>query len=376
MWEKSDRIVVLNAVGVCCVLLLLVLSSVAGAVLPCSRSSQVWATQRGDLDLGWCAGKSLMLNGVETGKASSVGQSLSDSDGREKTIYVDDNNTLGPWDGSLEFPYQYVQDAVANSSDGDTIFLFNGRYFTNTLFINKSITMIGEARNSTWIIQPQMFWISVITADHVTIQNLTLWQATNEKCGGGVSIRGDYFSMINCHIFASGAVFFGPFGLIMKNVSHITIQGIEMSSRGFNIGISNCQDVIVCDSIIYAFDSYNIWALNSTDMVISHNLIEEGMWSIVFQKCNGNVIINNTLGYTISQNIYLEYSSDNIITGNDLGKVWFNNSKNTWNGNYWRHPRMFPKLIFGEQTVLGHRFPDFQVDWHPLRQPQSPGVGS
>jgi hypothetical protein len=100
------------------------------------------------------------------------------------------------------------------------------------------------------------------------------------------------------------------------------------------------------------------------------------MWSIVFQKCNGNVIINNTLGYTISQNIYLEYSSDNIITGNDLGKVWFNNSKNTWNGNYWRHPRMFPKLIFGEQTVLGHRFPDFQVDWHPLRQPQSPGVGS
>ena len=61
MWEKSDRIVVLNAVGVCCVLLLLLLSSVASAVSPFSWSSRF--VNAGGLDAaGWSIGG---VDGVE-----------------------------------------------------------------------------------------------------------------------------------------------------------------------------------------------------------------------------------------------------------------------------------------------------------------------
>ncbi|HIG99638.1 MAG TPA: hypothetical protein HA258_03550, partial [Thermoplasmata archaeon] len=31
---------------------------------------------------------------------------------RGSTIYVDDSNTDGPWDGSIEHPYQFIQDGV------------------------------------------------------------------------------------------------------------------------------------------------------------------------------------------------------------------------------------------------------------------------
>ena len=31
------------------------------------------------------------------------------------TIYVDDDNTAGPWDGTLEHPYQHIQDGVNNN---------------------------------------------------------------------------------------------------------------------------------------------------------------------------------------------------------------------------------------------------------------------
>jgi hypothetical protein len=310
------------------------------------------------------------LNGVETGKTWSVGQSISNSDGLGKTIYVDDNNTLGPWDGSLEFPYQYVQDAVANDSDGDTIFIFSGHYSIDTLIINKSITMIGEERNSTIILQVDASWILYITADHVTIRNLTLWTVGGPGGGAGMSIRGDYCSVIDCSII--GFCQFMPRGVRMLNVSHILLQRCEIGSQGDNIAIVNCQNVTIRDSIIHAFNDDNIATTNSTGMVISHNLIEDSMWNIDFYKCHGNVIVNNTLRNSVSADILLDHSSDNIITGNDLGfKVGFNNSKNTWNGNYWRHPRMFPKLIFGEKTVLGHRVLAFQVDWAPLRQPPS-----
>jgi parallel beta-helix repeat protein len=313
-----------------------------------------------------------MLNGIETAKAPrkawSVGQSISKSDGGlGKTIYVDDNNTLGPWDGSLEHPYQYVQDAVANDSDGDTIFIFSGHYYIDTLIINKSITMMGEDRNSTIILQVDASWILYITADHVTIRNLTLWTVGGAGGGAGVSIGGDYCSVIDCSII--GFCQFMPWGVWMLNVSHILLQRCEIGSQGDNIAIVNCQDVIIHDNNIHASLYYNIAATNSTGMVISHNLIVNDTWNIDFYKCHGNVIVNNTLRYSSAQNIYLAYSSDNIITGNYLSTVWFNNSKNMWNGNYWHRPRLFPKLIFGEKTVLGHRFPDFQVDWTPLRQP-------
>ena len=36
-------------------------------------------------------------------------------------IYVDDDNTDGPWDGTWSHPYQYIQDGVDNANAGDTI---------------------------------------------------------------------------------------------------------------------------------------------------------------------------------------------------------------------------------------------------------------
>ena len=44
----------------------------------------------------------------------------------QKTIYVDDDNTAGPWNGTLEYPYRYIQDAIDVSSKDDTIYVFNG----------------------------------------------------------------------------------------------------------------------------------------------------------------------------------------------------------------------------------------------------------
>jgi len=36
-----------------------------------------------------------------------------------RTLYVDDDNVDGPWDGSQEYPFKEIQDAIENSNDGD-----------------------------------------------------------------------------------------------------------------------------------------------------------------------------------------------------------------------------------------------------------------
>ena len=65
-------------------------------------------------------------------------------------IYVDDDNIEGPWDGSLEHPYCFIQQAIDNASYGDTIFVYPGRYKEN-IVIDKIITLIGVDRNTTII---------------------------------------------------------------------------------------------------------------------------------------------------------------------------------------------------------------------------------
>jgi hypothetical protein len=66
-----------------------------------------------------------------------------------KIIYVDDDNTMGPWKGTIEHPFQHIQDAIDVSSNGNTVFVFSGAYYEN-IVIDESINLIGENKNNTW----------------------------------------------------------------------------------------------------------------------------------------------------------------------------------------------------------------------------------
>jgi len=62
----------------------------------------------------------------------------------DSTIYVDDDNTGGPWDGSLAYPYQNITSGLAHASNGDTVHVFGGMYSENVV-VNKSVTLTGES---------------------------------------------------------------------------------------------------------------------------------------------------------------------------------------------------------------------------------------
>ena len=61
------------------------------------------------------------------------------------TIYVDDDNTTGPWDGTPEHPYQNITSGLEHAVDSDTIFVRNGTYYEH-VEITKSVRLLGENR--------------------------------------------------------------------------------------------------------------------------------------------------------------------------------------------------------------------------------------
>ena len=83
------------------------------------------------------------------------------------TIYVDDDNTTSPWDGSFDNPYQYIQDGIDAADSGDIIYVYNGTYFEN-IVIDIPIILIGENKNNTIIDGRAVGNTIKVNANHVT----------------------------------------------------------------------------------------------------------------------------------------------------------------------------------------------------------------
>jgi parallel beta-helix repeat protein len=64
-------------------------------------------------------------------------------------IHVDVNNTAGPWNGTEEFPLQFITDAIAVLAENGTIFIHEGIYQNTSVVLEKNMEFIGENQHST-----------------------------------------------------------------------------------------------------------------------------------------------------------------------------------------------------------------------------------
>ena len=91
-------------------------------------------------------------------------------------IYVDDDNTQGPWDGTPEHPYQYIQDGVDAAEDSDKVIVQNGIY-TEDVNIEKSIELFGVNKDSTVI----EGCVDIISTSSVMVQGFTIKGVSNNN---------------------------------------------------------------------------------------------------------------------------------------------------------------------------------------------------
>ncbi len=100
----------------------------------------------------------------------------------ETIIFVDKNNN--------EMNYSTIQQAIDNASEGDTILIQKGGY-TETILINKSITIKGENKAHTFITSSDQNTFT-INADNITLQNITISNSAT-----GISLYGSYCILAN-----------------------------------------------------------------------------------------------------------------------------------------------------------------------------------
>ena len=117
-----------------------------------------------------------------------------------KTIYVDDDNTEGPWDGTKEHPYQYIQDGINAAVNGDTVLVADGIYKgignKNLSFKGKNIIVTSVNGAESTIIDCENngrgFHLSGGQDSSAVISGFTIINGAVDTYGGGIYCDGSF----------------------------------------------------------------------------------------------------------------------------------------------------------------------------------------
>lgn len=246
-----------------------------------------------------------------------------------KTIYMPDG-------------YEKIQEAINAADPGDTIIVRSGNY-TENILINKTVTLIGEERDTTVIDGGHSGHVIRIIASNVKIMNFTIKDSKRTS---------DIYS----GIFLSRAVNV----TICNNVIKNNIVGVNL--RG---GSNNT--VIIANLIL-------------NNSVSGINTVENSNFNYIIS----NTLMNNTAGVKVSSSSFNIFYRNNFLDNTlyqaqvlgGFGNEWDNGAE----GNYWSDykgvddgssdPRTGQSRVAGD-GVGDTELPVWGIDFNPLMEPWS-----
>lgn len=116
-------------------------------------------------------------------------------------LYVDDDNTSGPWDGSSAHPYRLIQDAVDASGGGIQVVVLPGLYTENVVINNdvQIFSFLSDDPNAPYVTVVdggQAGSVFRITGSNVLIEGLGITNGLAAN-GGGLFCNNSHVSVCN-----------------------------------------------------------------------------------------------------------------------------------------------------------------------------------
>jgi parallel beta-helix repeat protein len=301
--------------------------------------------------------------------------------------------------GSGPGNYTRIQDAINDSSDGDTVFVYNGTYYEHVV-ISKTVNLIGEDKEST-ILDGQgtgsydVVWVTTKgLTDDINISGFTIRHADR-----GLFISSDYSpdKIRNISIY-DNIITLNDFGIFNYGCINSKIyKNIIMDNNEIGIQIGAGQNDSYTQNIIKN-NSIGISSEGYSPQIIENNTIEDNENGIMLMVWSQNTIrYNNFINNEIDANIYttahgIPYHLSELIISRFfipllLKTKWHGNH---WDGNYWDEwKKIAPRPIIGIVKLiitiprgsdnylnipLG-TYPNIKFDWHPAQEPYDiPGM--
>jgi parallel beta-helix repeat protein len=260
--------------------------------------------------------------------------------GKFPIVYVDDDNTHGPWNGTKEFPYRTIHDALGAVFDGYTIYVMNGTYKEHVV-IEKRITLLGAEKNTTIIDGEGYTDVVTISVPDVKISGFTIQNSGTQLLNAGIkTLSLNSNATIENNIIRHNAIgVFLNYGYvpswnivrnnsIVSNVNGIYTHWANNGEITGNMILQNEENGLEMECSKYSLIEGNI-------------ILENGGYGIYLRgESNQNIITgmntiqDNAVGLKISESNRNIISKNNFI-GNLQHAYFYNSFLTTWKRNYW-----------------------------------------
>jgi parallel beta-helix repeat protein len=235
--------------------------------------------------------------------------------------------------------YPTIQEAINKANPGDTIFVHKGIY--ERAIVNKSVSIVGEDRDSTIIDGNGTGTVLHVNVNNVKIQGFTIRNGGTQLHNSGILIDGAFSNNIT-----DNKIINTKYGVYLSYSGNSLIYDNEITSNYFD-GVSvdhSTNNRIQSNNI--TFNLFNGVLLSSSGGNIIHgNNMSSNLYGISLYYSSDNRIAANTISYNFDKGIHVvTNSSNNSIYHNNfyLNKnynVQSDGSTNAWDyvgeGNYW-----------------------------------------
>lgn len=292
--------------------------------------------------------------------------------------YENSNTIIVNQDGSGDFIT--ITEAIQAAQSGDIIQVHKGEYKEDSIFINKTISLIGEEKISTIIKGDGTTTIFSIHGESVSVQGFTI-TGGGGNLGQNIDITGN-----NCVISENIITFNDDVGIAIHQSSHSIISSNIISNCPFaGIRIYNCNQsntitnntISDCITALYVYESQN--------QLIEKNNVTQCSNGIYLEECMNNLVMHNQISEN-AQGMFVSYAKNNLITENNFISndehakfaIWISPTGlqlSEWDRNYWDDntgflPKLIPGILFiRTYNPIGIFLPWFALDWHPQSEP-------
>lgn len=252
-------------------------------------------------------------------------------------IYVDDDNISGPWAGSIEHPFQFIQDGIDAANNTDTIMVSEGLY-QETIMIDKQVTLLGSGWNSTIIDGLQQDSTVTINQDHCTVKDFQIINCSLEPIDFTHSLllihSDDNTIENNLFVMDESDDFFSIAALQIdqrnnNHISHNTFTCNEFGSE-FNISRNHaiylngfCGDTVFEENQIIGFYTAFSDSIDTENVVFKNNRITKNLFGLRIYG-SSSLITKNNISSNRADAIIVHRGSDHSISDNQIQDNGYN----------------------------------------------------
>jgi parallel beta-helix repeat protein len=246
-----------------------------------------------------------------------------------KPLFLNDGNVLyvggiGPGN------YSSIQGAIDDANPGDTVFVFDDSSpYYECLFLNKTISLVGEDRYSTVVDANVQGSVVEVYADGCLVSGFTLKNCMRPIYGYTfyvVKIFDSDYVTVSDNILSIGEMEYNHFLSVVElydscycNISGNIIFELDkvQNSVGVEFSTNSCYNTISGNIISnYVWGIYFDWYTGCDGNIISGNHISNSTTGIELTGCNDNKILSNTIENNRDEGIELTDTQNTMISVN------------------------------------------------------------